>query len=263
MPLSLILSKMKQIHCTIDFHPSLRDLLHPKYRHLETINHRINYYGSVKDVIESLRVPHTEVGEIIINGQQAIFTHQVQDGDQISVVAHTPPVNPCATDFLRPEPFDDIRFIVDVNVAKLCSLLRMAGLDSFYIPEINDKTLAEIAAREQRIVLSRDRGLLKRKIITHGHLVRANLPEEQLQEIIGFYGLKERLRPFTRCMACNTPLQGVAKEDILDRLEPLTKKYYQTFYICRGCDKIYWSGSHKSGMSRLLTKVLIETDVTG
>ncbi len=251
---------MKQINCTIAFHPSLRDLLHPKYRHLEVINHGINYNGSVKDVIESLRVPHTEVGEIIINGQQAIFSHQVQDGDQISIAAHTPPVNPCAADFLRPEPLDDIRFIVDVNVAKLCSLLRMAGLDSLYIPEINDKTLAEIGTREQRIVLSRDRGLLKRKIIIHGHLVRANLPEEQLKEIIGFYGLEQQLRPFSRCMNCNTPLNSVNKEDVLDRLEPLTRKYYKTFYICRGCDKIYWSGSHKNGMSRLLTKILENTD---
>ncbi len=254
---------MNPVNLSISFHHKLRDLLHPKFRELETVHHQINYHGSIKDVIESLRIPHTEVGRLEVNGKEVGFSYQVRDRDKISVLAHTPPVDPCVGDRLRPTPLPKIRFIVDVNVAKLCSLLRMVGFDTRYIPEIDDRSLAEIGAREQRIVLSRDRGLLKRKIIIHGHLVRAHLPEEQLKEIIHFYGLEKDVHPFSRCMSCNALLKGVEKSEILDKLEPLTKQYYNTFQLCLGCGKIYWSGSHKPLMSRLITKILTDIHPTG
>jgi len=247
---------MKIIHLNIVFHQSLRYLLHPKYRCLDSFNHIINYRGSIKDVIESLRVPHTQIGRLIVNDEAVNFSYKVNDGDQITVDQHKIPLNPCLPDFLRPTPVPAIRFMVDVNTAKLCSLLRMAGFDATCIPGLNDATIAETAASQQRILLSRDRGLLKRKIVVHGHLVRANLPEEQLREIITLYGLYDHVKPFCRCISCNGILQPVQKEKINHRLEPLTKKYYHTFYLCPGCNKIYWPGSHKSRMHRQLIRIL-------
>jgi len=247
---------MKIIQLNISFNKELRTLLHPKHRKLSLLNHTIHHHGSIKDVIESLRVPHTEIGQLRVNGEQVNFSYQVQDNDSISVDAHTVPVNPCWPDILRPKPLPSIRFMVDVNVAKLCSLLRMTGFDTLCIPELDDPGIAETAAQQKRILLSRDRGLLKRKIIEHGHLVRAHLPEEQLREIISFYGLQNIIEPFSRCMNCNGLLAGIEKEAIRHRLQPLTKKYYNTFFHCPDCDKIYWSGSHKTGMNQLLVKVL-------
>jgi len=170
---------MKIIHLNIVFHPSLRYLLHPKYRHLDSINHIIHCRGSIKDVIESLRVPHTQIGKLIVNDETVDFSYQVNDGDQITVDQHEIPLNPCLPDFLRPKPVPAIRFIIDVNTAKLCSLLRMAGFDSICIPGLDDTTIAETAVRQQRILLSRNRRLLKRKIVVHGHLMRASFPENQ------------------------------------------------------------------------------------
>ncbi len=142
--------------------------------------------------------------------------------------------------------------MVDVNVAKLGSLLRMAGIDTAYPANLSDADIAAVAEQQGRILLSRDRGLLKHKIIIHGHLVRSQLPGEQLAEVVHLYGLRDLLQPFSRCMLCNSLLVHVEKATILDRLEPLTIKYYQVFYLCPSCDKIYWSGSHKEGMNRLL-----------
>lgn len=247
---------MEKIQINITFRKELRLLLHPGRRELDTIDHTLNYHGSIKDVIESLRVPHTEVGRLTVNTEPVDFSHRVQNEDNIVVNPLKPPVNPCKPDFLRPEPLPEIRFMTDVNVAKLCSLLRMAGFDTTCLPGLSDRDIAETAAREKRILLSRDRGLMKRKIISHGHLIRAQLPEVQLKEVIHLYGLADSLHPFCRCMSCNGILAEIEKEAIIHRLEPLTRKYYNTFYHCPECDKIYWSGSHKTGMIKLLTRIL-------
>ncbi len=134
----------------------------------------------------------------------------------------------------------------------------MAGFDCLCLPDLDDAVIAETAVRQGRILLSRDRNLLKRKIIVHGHLVRDLLPERQLAEVLSLYGLQGKVRPFTRCMKCNTPLASVKKEAIFDRLQPLTKKYYDIFFHCKGCDTIYWPGTHKSGMERTLAKALLQ-----
>lgn len=250
---------MKMIHLNITFHQTLRDLLHPKNRGLDSINHIIPYHGSIKDVIESLRIPHTEIGELMVNGEQVDFSYHVWDGDRITVNNHKTPVDPCTPDILRPKPLPAFRFMTDVNVAKLSPLLRMAGFDAICIPGLDDTAIAGTAVQQNRILLSRDRGLLKRKIIIHGHLVRAHMPEEQLREVIHFYGLRDRTQPFCRCMSCNGVLKEIEKEKISHRLEPLTRKYYHTFYHCPDCDKIYWSGSHKSGMIQLLSRILADS----
>ncbi len=244
---------MEPVQISILFHRHLRPLLHPAYRQDGLVDRRVNPGTSVKDVVESLRVPHPEVGQLLVCGSQVDFAYQVLKGDLIEVLPLVPPVDPGTPTLLRPEPLSGIKFMVDVNVARLGALLRMAGIDAACRPDLCDADIAAVAGREGRILLSRDRGLLKRKIVVHGHLVRNELPEEQLIEVVHLYGLRDLLQPFSRCMHCNSLLIEVEKSAILDRLEPLTRKYYQIFYLCPSCDKIYWSGSHKERMNRLLT----------
>lgn len=248
-------SQMQPICIKISFDPMLRPLLHPDNREQGTIDHQINRQPSVKDLIESLRVPHPEIGRITVNGNEVDFSYRVQDGECITVSPLTPPVDPCTPHILRPEPLPKIRFLVDVNVGRLCSLLRMAGFDTLYFPKKEDNQLADIVARKKCILLSRDIGLLKRKKIMHGHYVWNQEPKDQLREVLRLYNLQNRLKPFSRCMRCNALLVSVKKEKIRDRLEPLTKKYYKIFYLCPGCDQIYWSGSHKKGMESVLRAV--------
>lgn len=257
------MDQIKPVHITIRFHHYLRPLLYPIYRKDGLVELNIRPWASIKDVVESLQVPHPEIGMLLICGKQVGFSYQVRKEDFIDVLPLAPPVDPCKPTFLRPEVLTELKFMVDVNVARLGALLRMAGFDTAYMPNLSDTDIAKAAESEGRVLLSRDRGLLKRKIINHGHLVRSQRPEEQLAEIVHLYDLGELLQPFSRCMQCNGLLATVEKSMVFDRLEPLTRKYYKTFYLCSSCDKIYWAGSHKKGMDTILATLKDSVKQTG
>jgi uncharacterized protein with PIN domain len=124
----------------------------------------------------------------------------------------------------------------------------MSGIDIEIAENLSDKEIAAFAHEKQRIVLSKDLGLLKHRKITYGRYVRSIYPEDQLKEIINFFNLKPHLQPFSRCLRCNTPLTFVEKKNILSRLQPKTRLFFNRFKICMRCDKIYWKGSHHEGM---------------
>lgn len=217
--------------------------------------HRIERKASIKDVIESLGVPHTEIDRLMVNNRGVSFSYLVENRDMVDVYPFSPPVDLSRQTLLRPA-LTMIKFVVDVNVGKLATLLRMAGFDTFYRQDLDDGRLAEISHEQRRILLSRDRRLLKRKNVVYAHLVREILPARQFAEIVGFYNLAEAIRPFCRCLLCNAMLAPVAKEKILHRLKPLTKKYYDSFYYCSHCDKVYWRGSHRDRMRQSLAASL-------
>lgn len=241
---------------TLVFHGNLKSLLARDLAGNEPIHHYLERDASIKDVVESFGVPHTEIERLMVNDVPVSFAYQVRDGDRIAVYPPVPPVDLSQPTLLRQQALSDTRFLVDINVGKLAKLLRMAGFDTLYQPGASDAELAEISEKDQRVLLTRDRKLLNRKNIVFGHLVRECQPHRQLAEIIFLYGLRDKVRPFCRCMACNGRLEPVTKEDILHRLEPLTKKYYDAFYRCQVCDKIYWAGSHRDKMTATLQKAL-------
>jgi len=147
-------------------------------------------------------------------------------------------------------------FVVDVNVGRLALLLRMLGFDTVYENNLRNSRLAEIAQRENRILLTRDTTLLRRKIVMHGYLLDSQVPEEQAREVMELYGLGSQAKPLSRCLPCNGVLVPVDKEKIIDRLEPLTKKYYHTFHICPACNRIYWPGSHQQKLVASIDRIL-------
>ncbi len=238
----------------INFWGNLPALLRYPFRGLHRVEYELSRQASVKDIVESFGIPHTEVGRLTSNGRDISFSWPGAGADSLDVYPFCPPVDVLTPTLLRPESLAGITFAVDVNVGKLASLLRLAGFDTFYQNYIADPALIEVAGREQRIVLSRDKGLLKRKELVFGYLVREIYPEKQLTEVVHLFGLKELMQPFSRCMRCNGLLQVVAKEQISDRLEPLTKKYYNFFQQCRHCRQIYWPGSHRDKLLSLLSK---------
>ncbi|MBU0665512.1 MAG: Mut7-C ubiquitin/RNAse domain-containing protein [Proteobacteria bacterium] len=236
----------------INFWGNLKELLRPPFRGLTSVDHELSREASVKDIVESFGVPHTEVGRLTVGGHDVHFSHPGSNDDRVDVYPLCPPVDILTPTLLRPKPLASITFAVDVNVGKLASLLRMAGFDTFYQNYISDPELVEVAVQEGRIALSKDKNILKRKELVYGYLVREIYPEKQLAEVIHLFGIKEQLKPLSRCMRCNGLLQTVAKEQIIEQLEPLTKKYYHSFRQCQCCRKIYWSGSHREKMLRLL-----------
>ncbi len=215
----------------------------------------LNRKASVKDIIEALGPPHTEVGKIVIDSQEVGFDHVVQAGENIWVWPIVPPVDVTQKSTLREHTLDKIRFVVDVNVGKVAKLLRMLGFDTAYDWRWTDQYIADLAEKEDRIVLSKDKGLLKRNQVVWGRLIRAEKPWPQLVEVLNFFGLKRPFALFSRCLVCNTTLKPVDKEKIIHRLEPKTKKYFHRFYICPECDRIYWQGSHQEKMLAWLQRL--------
>ena len=183
----------------------------------------------MKDVIESLGVPHTEVDLILVNGASVGFDYLVRDGDRVSVypVFESLDITPLVR--VRPQPLRETRFVLDIHLGKLAVFLRMLGFDSLYRNDYRDDELARISHAEGRILLTRDRGLLKRSLVTHGYLVRSDDPREQLAEVIHRFDLRDAIQPLERCLRCNGELEPVAKEEVADRLPPRTREHYDTF----------------------------------
>lgn len=237
---------------TCIFHGDLPGLLSVKSDHNGMVRHTTYRRASIKDMIESLGVPHTEIQVLRLRGDKISFEYIVQDQDRIEVYPPTPPCDVCKPSILCPDPLDSVRFVVDINVGKLAALLRMAGFDTAFPANATDNELAALSHTEKRILLTRDTSLLKRKIVTHGRLIRAIEPENQLKEVLWLYGQKNQLQPFSRCLCCNEKLVPVKKKEIEHRLLPLTKKYYHDFHQCTKCDKIFWAGSHRENMEKYL-----------
>ena len=243
---------MKQAH--FHFFESLNDFL-PEDKRAVCFSIDFNGSQSVKHLIEALGVPHTEVYRILVNETAVGFDYLVQQNDRIHVF-------PMPVDIVErgviPGIAPDIlpRFVVDNHLGRLAAYLRMLGFDTLYNNDFQDKQLAEITSQEKRWLLTRDRRLLMRKVVVHGYYVRATLPRRQLVEVIRRFDLFELILPFQRCLRCNGRLLPVSKDAVLNRLEPLTKKYYDEFRMCKSCGKVYWKGSHFQRMNSFISQLL-------
>jgi len=224
------------------FHGRLRDFLPIEQRYQKI---SINFKGqqSVKHLVESLGVPHPEIGRVQVNGQDEALERITQDGDEIQV---HPIENGCPI-----EP----RFLLDCHLGRLTGHLRMLGFDCLYQNQFDDPVMADIVHHDNRILLTRDRRLLMRKVILYGYCLRSLDPLEQLAELICRFELIGKVQPFHRCIRCNHPLEVIDKGKVLDRLEPLTKKYFEEFHICLACKQIYWKGSHYEKMQGLIEQI--------
>lgn len=244
----------------IHFHQSLNDFLVPELRDKE-IHQRFSRKASIKDMIESFNVPHTEVALILVNGQAVDFDYLVHDTDHIEVY---PTLEKCPVSTwlrLRPELPHPLTFVADTNLGKLARYLRLLGFDCLYQNDFDDNAIAEISHDQQRMLLTRDRSLLQRKIIIFGYFVRADIPKIQIHEVLKKFDLYPAIKPLTRCTRCNGHLTKIEKQQIDHRLQPLTKKYYDKFLTCQDCGQIYWQGSHHSRIQVLINE-FIKTDLS-
>ncbi len=242
---------------TFRFYAELNDFL-PLKKRQRTITYLFDLSSSVKDVIESLGVPHTEVDLILVNGDSVNFSYRVRDGDRISVypVFESIDISPLVR--VRPHPLRETCFVLDVHLGRLATYLRMLGFDTLYRNDYDDDELAETSSREGRILLTRDRGLLKRSLVSHGYCLRTTNPRQQLIEVLRRFDLFDSINSFQRCLHCNRLLQPVDKADIIDCLSPKTKQYYHDFRYCPKCHRIFWQGSHYQRMKQFVGRVLAE-----
>jgi uncharacterized protein with PIN domain len=243
-------------HAVFRYYAELNDFL-PPARRVATFAHSFELPASVKDMIESMGVPHTEIDLILVNGAPVDFSYAVQDGDRISVYPAFQKLDTRLLLQLRP-PLQDRRFVLDTHLGRLARYLRMLGFDVDYETSRDDKELSRVSHNEERILLTRDCGLLKRSEVVHGYFVRATEPEQQVPEVLKRFNLFLAVCPFRRCLRCNALLNSVAKETIIERLQTKTRQYYDEFRICPACNRIYWAGSHYERMQRFVQRILAQ-----
>jgi uncharacterized protein with PIN domain len=228
---------------TFRFFAELNDFLSIPHRH-QPIEYTIQGNPSVKDAIEALGVPHTEVALIHINHTQGSFETLLQEGDIIAVYPAFTRLMPdgLSNPFANHRP-DPLRFIADIHLGKLAAWLRMLGFDTAYGEE-PDEVLAARSRDEQRVLLTRDVGLLKRGQVQYGYYVRATDPDDQIIEVLLRFQCYDSILPFQRCSHCNGLIQPVSKSDVESLVPPAVYREQDVFRQCQSCGQVYWKGSH-------------------
>jgi uncharacterized protein with PIN domain len=242
------------VTATFRFYGELNDFVAPARRQ-RTFACPCAQAATTKHMVEALGVPHTEVDLLLVNGEPALFDRLLRDGDRLAVYPRFAALDVGTLARLR-EPLPAWRFVADAHLGGLARLLRMAGFDTLYDNNIDDQEIAALALADQRLVLTRDRELLKRRGIVHGRYVHALRPAAQLVELVDRLDLGPGAAPFTLCLHCNTPLHAVDKALVLDQLPESVRAHHQDFSTCDSCHRVYWKGSHWKRMSALLAASL-------
>lgn len=238
----------------LQFHETLNDFLPPSRRGV-VFAYEFDGMPAVKDTIEAVGVPHPEVAAILVNGVPVSFDYHVRDADRIDVYASCEFAGIAPEASVRPPLHDVPRFVADVHLGRLAAYLRMLGFDTLYPSDYRDEELARISSTEERVLLTRDKGLLKRSIVVYGYFVRETDPWRQLGEVLRRFHLVDLVAQLPRCTDCNSVLNVVEKEAILDRIPVESRHYYDEYRLCPGCGKLYWRGSHFERIDALLDEL--------
>jgi uncharacterized protein with PIN domain len=231
------------------FYEELNDFLPPDKRKTLFL-YSFNGSPPVKDAIEAIGVPHTEVDLILADGQSVDFSYRLQHGAKISVypVFESLDISPIIR--LRPSALRNPKFILDVHLGKLARLLRLLGFDTVYQNDFSDEDIIRQALDENRIILTQDRGILKHECVTHGYCVRSRQSDKQIREVLKRFDLFSKIQAFKRCLICNGEVKSAEKSQVMDRLPPRTKRVFNDFFLCESCGKVYWKGSHYERMEK-------------
>jgi uncharacterized protein with PIN domain len=244
---------VKPFSIRLHFHGDLDFFLGSRTRR-RSVQRSLTEKTSIKDVIESCGVPHPEVDLIVVNGDPVAFDYGVTSDAEFEV--YPPGIQYPQSRHKPLQVWTISRFIADGHLGKLTRNLRLLGFDVAYDPRAHDRQLLNIMDHENRALLTRDRRLLMHAIIKTGYCPRSQDPDEQTIEVIRRFDLFRLIAPFSRCLRCNAPLQEVAKADVIEELEPLTKIHYEQFRRCTSCGQIYWSGSHFPKLQERLEQIL-------
>jgi uncharacterized protein with PIN domain/sulfur carrier protein ThiS len=243
------------VTATFRFYEELNDFLAPERRKRE-FSCPCARAATTKHMIEALGVPHTEVELVLVNGESVGFDRILEHGDRVAVFPKFEMVDVTPLLRVREHPLRVTRFIADAHLGGLAHLLRMTGFDTLYDNNYHDRQIELLAAQERRIVLTRDRELLKRRSITHGCYVRALKPPDQLCEIFDRLDLAHSIKPFTLCLNCNAPLRPIEKAAVLERLPPSVRERFDHFSTCDICQRVFWEGSHWERMRAMLKECI-------
>jgi len=236
------------------FYAELNDHLSPDERY-RTVERECVVPASVKDLIESSGVPHTEVELVVVNGESSDFARRVRNGDRVAVYPVFESLDVTPELRVRPRALREPKFVLDVHLGRLAAYLRMLGFDAVYDNRAGDPELVRISAEENRILLTRDRGLLKHSAVTHGYWLRETDSRRQTAEVVRRFDLARSLSPLTRCMACNEPLDRASQAEVRGRVPEGVAAWCEEFRQCGRCRRVYWDGSHSRRMRRWIEQL--------
>lgn len=237
------------------FYAELNDFLPEKRKQKEFVE-EFKTPVTVQETLLSLGIPLAEIDLVLVNDKSAAFNHKLAEGDRIAVYPVFETFDITTKNKIRKEPLRDTKFILDTHLGKLAKYLRMLGFDTLYRNDFKDDEIIKISCREHRIILTRDKLLLRSDKITHGYYVRAIEKHEQLREIVSKFDLTNKFKSFTRCMTCNSILIQVEKEAVLDKIDKETAKVFNKFFYCQNCDKVFWEGSHFKRMEKTIIDLI-------
>ncbi len=240
---------------TLRFYEELNDFL-PGDKKRQQLSVAYKGRQTVKDIIESHGVPHIEVDLVLVNGKPVDFGYLVQHEDKISVYPVFESFDISSVSKLRDKSLRKTAFILDVHLGRLKNYLRLLGFDTLYKNDYEDAEIVKISNAEHRIILTRDVGILKRNEVRLGYWIRNIYPRQQTIEVVERFDLYSQIEPFKRCSECNGVIEKVAREKVLEQLQPGTRKYYDEFFRCTGCKKIYWKGSHFTKINDFISEIL-------
>jgi uncharacterized protein len=242
------------------FYAELNRFLAPCYRQ-RSFSYALSRDASVKHMIEALGVPHTEIDLILVDGESVDFSYRLHNAERVSVYPYFRTLDITPMTKLRATSLHNSKFIADAHLGQLAKNLRMLGFDVLYRNDYSDAELTRIAVEEDRIVLTRDRDLLIRKEIVHGCYLHAISSEEQVVEVVLRFKLSGMTRAFSRCLTCNGVLRVVEKSAVADRVPQHSRPFYDRFFECDACARVYWEGSHVVRMRQRIVQMLRITDV--
>lgn len=225
------------------FYEELNDFL-PAEQYKTNFPYEFIGNPSIKDTIEAIGVPHTEIDLILVNGESVDFGYQMHGNEYVSVYPVFESFDITHLVHLHTKPLRETKFVVDVHLGKLVQKLRLLGFDTVFRNDFMDNEIVEVSLQEKRIILTRDKGILKYRAVTHGYWIRNNDPKEQIKEVVNRFQLENKFRPFSRCSCCNGLLNQVDNMLIQDRLPIEILLYFTVFKECKSCRKLYWQGSH-------------------
>jgi uncharacterized protein with PIN domain len=161
---------------------------------------------------------------------------------------------------------ETLRCIIDQNAGKLVKWLRMLGYDAVFFTGDDDSGIVSTALSDGRVILTRDTGIMKRRLITSGQvkavLLTSETPRLQMRQVIRFLGAGGCFSPFTRCMECNEILEERKKEEVKERVPPYVYQTQDKYMECPSCRRVYWRGTHWQAMLDKLNG-LIQEEIDG
>lgn len=241
------------------FYEELNEFLSPS-RRKKSFRCAFAENATVKQAIEALGVPHTEVELILVNGVPVGFSHRIEDGDRVSAYPMFESLDVTPLLKLRPEPLRVVRFLTDAHLGALAKRLRLLGFDTRHAGALEDSEIASLSALERRVLLTRDRELLKRKQISHGCYIRQGDSGLQLAYVIQRLDLRRVARPFTRCIECNGALETATRAAVAGQVPVGVARRFRRFWRCGGCGRVYWRGSHYESLARRVAGALEDNE---